>query len=776
MSVAGGRDDVGARFVVRSAVVEYVAMKSAAVMRFVSCRGQANAAACAGLSARGAERGTGLGAALGAGLALAIAAGAAAQTDINTNFLEISGTGGGPTFFGTPYTARLLDGVATFYVRGDLSIPASQLITISGPFPARVLVGGDLIVNTGTIIDASAYGQGGNAGGGNGGASGAGSEGGIQFGNLSPNLDVGRGGDGGTPNICIFSNGRSGGDGGPGFQVLGDLPRGSSSSNAGSGNVGTLGFGRLTHLQSTRSGGAGVLGGLPGASGGGGLFPGSGGGGGYTSGGGGSNGSDGYPGSNGFPGTNGNDGQPPLANATSPLTGIDMTKDLYAGAGGASGSGGSGGSGGGFGGWGGSGAGGGGGGATSCVSGGRGGDGGAGGGGGGGGSGGRGGDGGGGGGGGGAFEIGALGRVIFSGTVFARGGDASIPGAGQPGNFGADVTGSGANGGGGEGGSAGSGNGGIGGRGGDGGSGGRGGNGGNGAPGFGGSGGTIRIVAADLSLQSASFGAAGGLSRRFDGAVVGQALPGIVALAANVRSSSSYTLSSSEIVSTPPGPSGDNPFFAGAPKTAYLTGLSGGGAIAGLVNGVSANQLINVSSLPPRTVAVVSRVTSIPGVPYISTNRPGVAYINVSSFPITAPAMYFDAGGGSPRPLATFGWANDARFGGSGPKNLAQIPPFGVYVTALPTTTTPCCVRISGTYRGNSLSAGTAGFTSSPLLALQAPPCSADFNNDGFLTFDDFDAFIGAFEGGSAQADFNADGFLTFEDFDAFVAAFGAGC
>ncbi|MDX2118280.1 MAG: choice-of-anchor R domain-containing protein [Planctomycetota bacterium] len=54
--------------------------------------------------------------------------------------------------------------------------------------------------------------------------------------------------------------------------------------------------------------------------------------------------------------------------------------------------------------------------------------------------------------------------------------------------------------------------------------------------------------------------------------------------------------------------------------------------------------------------------------------------------------------------------------------------------------------------------------------------CAADFNADGFLTFEDFDAFVSAFEGGSATADFNADGFLTFEDFDAFVAAFEAGC
>ena len=54
--------------------------------------------------------------------------------------------------------------------------------------------------------------------------------------------------------------------------------------------------------------------------------------------------------------------------------------------------------------------------------------------------------------------------------------------------------------------------------------------------------------------------------------------------------------------------------------------------------------------------------------------------------------------------------------------------------------------------------------------------CPADFNADGFLTFEDFDAFVGAFEAGEPAADFDADGFLTFEDFDAFVGAFEAGC
>ncbi len=55
-------------------------------------------------------------------------------------------------------------------------------------------------------------------------------------------------------------------------------------------------------------------------------------------------------------------------------------------------------------------------------------------------------------------------------------------------------------------------------------------------------------------------------------------------------------------------------------------------------------------------------------------------------------------------------------------------------------------------------------------------PCDGDFNNDGFLDFTDFDAFVGAFDDGAATADFNRDGFLDFTDFDAFVSAFEPGC
>ncbi|MDX2118384.1 MAG: GC-type dockerin domain-anchored protein [Planctomycetota bacterium] len=60
--------------------------------------------------------------------------------------------------------------------------------------------------------------------------------------------------------------------------------------------------------------------------------------------------------------------------------------------------------------------------------------------------------------------------------------------------------------------------------------------------------------------------------------------------------------------------------------------------------------------------------------------------------------------------------------------------------------------------------------------ATLAVNCAADFNGDGFLSFEDFDAFIAAFEVGQSSSDVNADAFLSFEDVDAFVAAFEEGC
>lgn len=54
--------------------------------------------------------------------------------------------------------------------------------------------------------------------------------------------------------------------------------------------------------------------------------------------------------------------------------------------------------------------------------------------------------------------------------------------------------------------------------------------------------------------------------------------------------------------------------------------------------------------------------------------------------------------------------------------------------------------------------------------------CPADFNLDGFVTGQDYDLYVQAFENGEVAADFDSDGFITGVDFDHYVQAFEADC
>ncbi len=54
--------------------------------------------------------------------------------------------------------------------------------------------------------------------------------------------------------------------------------------------------------------------------------------------------------------------------------------------------------------------------------------------------------------------------------------------------------------------------------------------------------------------------------------------------------------------------------------------------------------------------------------------------------------------------------------------------------------------------------------------------CPSDFNGDGFVNGDDFDAYVAAFAAGDIKADFNKDGFVNGDDFDVFSVAFAGGC
>ena len=58
--------------------------------------------------------------------------------------------------------------------------------------------------------------------------------------------------------------------------------------------------------------------------------------------------------------------------------------------------------------------------------------------------------------------------------------------------------------------------------------------------------------------------------------------------------------------------------------------------------------------------------------------------------------------------------------------------------------------------------------------------CPADFNQDGFIDFFDYDAFVACFEGAGCPpgltADVTNDGFVDFFDYDLFVALYETGC
>ncbi|MCC6970122.1 MAG: hypothetical protein IT434_07850 [Phycisphaerales bacterium] len=57
-----------------------------------------------------------------------------------------------------------------------------------------------------------------------------------------------------------------------------------------------------------------------------------------------------------------------------------------------------------------------------------------------------------------------------------------------------------------------------------------------------------------------------------------------------------------------------------------------------------------------------------------------------------------------------------------------------------------------------------------------AIPCPADFNRDGFVNGDDYDAFASLFDVADSGADFNHDGFVNGDDYDAFASRFDVGC
>jgi hypothetical protein len=332
------------------------------------------------------------------------------------------------------------------------------------------------------------------------------------------------------------------------------------------------------------------------------------------------------------------------------------------------------------------------------------------------------------------------------------------------------------------------GNGGAGGYGGLGGHSGDGGAGGAGGLGTGGSGGTVFISATELNVN-ASFTVQGGSNT----AGLPRADSGRTIIAYNHAFSGQLTpnpqAENGPVLTLPgmvPEASQASPYISSGPTVPYIAGLTGGAAVAGVIPGLKATSLVNPATLPPHTVAALLMVnTDVPGITYDKNKYRALLFLNYSP---SANFQLFVMGVGAPtysNVVNTYGWANDPRFGAiNGPQNINALGD-AVYVTLVPVAQpNQNFARVGGYIRNLADTSVDILFTDTTsfgvglnkIVTVRRAGCDGDFNGDGFLTFEDFDAFVAAFESGFASADFNNDGFLTFEDFDAFVASFEAGC
>jgi len=177
--------------------------------------------------------------------------------------------------------------------------------------------------------------------------------------------------------------------------------------------------------------------------------------------------------------------------------------------------------------------------------------------------------------------------------------------------------------------------------------------------------------------------------------------------------------------------------------------------------------------------------------------------VNVSlTFVLTSPTIDATSGGGDVR-VNYARWFNNGGLGGGGagdtlvveasPDNgsswvlIETVGPTGpgttggwIYVSkriadfVTPTSAMKFRFLASDAPPANIVEAGLDAFQ--VLGTVCGTVCAADFDGNGFLTGEDFDLYLTAFESGLLTADFNADGFVTGEDFDAYVAAFETGC
>lgn len=115
--------------------------------------------------------------------------------------------------------------------------------------------------------------------------------------------------------------------------------------------------------------------------------------------------------------------------------------------------------------------------------------------------------------------------------------------------------------------------------------------------------------------------------------------------------------------------------------------------------------------------------------------------------------------------LAELGW------NGFGPLRIAGF-------LADPTNTTMTNQVLGGVPSQTSSMGAIASvdFSTVPFQQFVNTGCLADFNADGFVNGDDYDAFAEVFDTGESLADVNRDGFVNGDDYDLFAEAFDGGC
>jgi hypothetical protein len=600
----------------------------------------------------------------------------AANIVINSTDLTINDNGTTQTLKGLPFRAAVEGGIARFYIAGNLTFTSTDSVRLTGTRPVSLRVGGNVVVESGALFDASASGVAPGPGGGMGGdpvggtAGGAGGAGGIG----------GAGGAGGSGVVAWYGNvgtggdaGTAGGDGAKGDDGAEGLPGDNGFGSPASGGAGGLpGVG-----GPACAGGAGTAGASGGTAGAYLVFAGTDGGPGGSA----AQAADGaswsYGGQGGFMG--------------SPGTNTGTGEELSAGGGAGSGAGGAGGGGGGGGGGNGGGGGGGAGGGAGAA--GIGGAGGAGGHGGNGGAGGAGADGstsGAGGGGGGAFEIFACGRLTVAGQLVARGGLGQIGSGHYHSNDGDEGSAGSANADGASG-SAGSPSCGIGGAGGNsksvaGGTGGNGGPGGSGGSGSGGGGGTVKLVATAIDGAGCAVDVSGGLR-----SVMGPSIPsggaGRFIVGTAVPAGFAGTLTGTAAITTATAPRVANPFLVGNEKTPYIPSLQGGPDAFGIMDGFTVGNLYYsvILNAPAGARGVVIRYPN--GTPGFSDVYPGyelLVIVNITSSPIQYPKFMAGASPGNLQQLLLGGYGRRTEFGGSGLATLAALPAGAAYALLIP--------------------------------------------------------------------------------------------